>query len=70
MTRNRNHDLADDSFEAGIARQFALAFVAFMTETTFQTVEKRHGHERPGTYWMDLAKQVSEDYQAGRFGSR
>ena len=56
------------SFEEGIGRMVGLAFVAYMSRTSFQTTEKNYGHEPPSAYWVNLGKQVSDDYKAGRFG--
>lgn len=52
-----------------IGAAFACAFIAYMSSTRYQTVEKELRGQPPSAYWIQLAEQVTADYSAGRFGS-
>ena len=53
-----------------IGAKLAFAFLAHQTCTSYQTIEKKFRDQPPSEYWIQLAKQVTDDYAAGRFGAR
>lgn len=60
--------LVNPSTSDRLARHLAIAFISYLSNTSFQTTMKNYGHERPSEYWIALAQQVTHDYQTGRFG--
>jgi hypothetical protein len=58
------------SFDDQLARNFAVAFVSCLARVSFRTVEKNYGGAlSPSQYWLDLGKQVADDYRSGRLSA-
>jgi hypothetical protein len=45
-----------DSYPEELARYFALAYISYMQDISFETARKRYGHETPGPLWFQLAE--------------
>ena len=60
-------DAAIRETDIDVARRFAIAYLSVLMGTTYET-QRKHTAGTVGKYWIDLAKQVREDYAAGRIG--
>ena len=70
MDTTIDHDAETKRMYERIGANLAFAFIAYQTSTSYQTIEKKFRNEPPSAYWIQLAKQVCDDYSAGRFGGR
>jgi hypothetical protein len=63
MTDNNRIDdePTDEELYGELARRLSLAYTSCHARVAYSTLERRFRGEPPGSYWLELAKRVTEE---------
>jgi len=65
VTRPTTTSAGETAMYTRLGKRFALAWISHLMHTRYETADKNYGHNVPGSYWIDLAKMVSNDFRDG-----